>query len=50
VVARIKDGALLLDARTMRDDEVLPAAMTVAAAAGEGREMADGEAADDDPE
>jgi hypothetical protein len=49
VVARIKDGALLLDARTMRDDEVLPGARTVAAA-GEGHEMADGEAADDDPE
>gem|GEM_PF-99854 len=49
VVARIKDGALLLDARTIRDDEVLPAATAVAAAWRE-REMADGEAADDDTE
>ncbi len=49
VVARIKDGALLLDARTVRDDEVLPAATAVAAAWQE-REMADGDAADDDTE
>lgn len=47
VVARIHDGALVLDARTVRDDEVVPAAETAAAAWRVG-EAADGEAADDD--
>lgn len=54
VVARVSDGALVLDARTMRDDEVIPAAETVAAAARDGAaaagEGAGSEAANDEPE
>lgn len=49
VVARVRDGTLVLDAKTLRDDEVTAAAAVVAAAWRSGEE-GEGETADDERE